>query len=1176
MDPSSSSLKDSVRAPSSSSSSSSSAAGKPIRLTALKPDDSSSNMTTAPKETSAVAGHTSHVPTPPSSAGTTTTRKEEEEDNAPLVGSVSASGSTHTTDNSGLVPQLPPPGAASSSSSSSASSSSNQLTQHEQQQVEQYKDDIMLHTQLQLQLYLEDLEEAETAAEIQAHIDHAAFAESLANSANAFDPLQDSLLPGGYHGFAGESPGPLSPDATQIFQQQMMSLESNALAAAAAADATTPFQLGGGGIGAGGGGLGGGGNAIGGGGGQEEHAHDGLDLDWTEMDEDDEDCLPPSETKYILYDDHVSPVTMAQALALLNDPLHEDLVVHVHSNNSNHYTHDSQDDSRQSLLMLGGDGDDWGTYPIYSTPPPLPHASSFSAFFSDTRKDMKFNAVVGSTPWKVNHTGYPHEGGIDDNYHPWEHEEISRTGHSHTMGLPSPPTASVASKSLQAGFFENDNQHHLQDEQQRFKGDNVCTPLTNDNGCDEEGNCEEENQQGRPSHRRGPDIYLNLAGTIISPINIHDIFFSQFYSRLVYLNLWDTNLGIWGAQAVGGLMADRVCRIQYLNLGSNRLGFEGIMQLAGLYKNQSLIELDLSENQLGPKAIHSLQQTMVRLQKDKACNIRRLNLSNNDINDVGCISIAKIIFGTSIVQLDLSFNKISDWGASTILAAFESNELTLKEINMEANPLTFAGGVDLCKILVLPQSRITHLDLRGAKVTDVGVPYLAEALKSHHCPVVSLNLYDCQLTDTGILKLAIKLSVNRSLRVLGLGRNCVGDMGILALSQGLCLNSYLEELDLSENEVEFSRAGLEAMMTAMRTNTSLLHLTLTVERDHHLMAGNQGTGLYMDLPFHQQHEQQFYQNAAAVAVETQYYPQLEELPTFNEPITSTQVGEVLAPTYAALALPLQVPANAPIDAHTPTVTATTLTPPPPPPPPSLPVLPPAPVTAAAQEESLARERHQAARAQMSLKSYVRHNYKRTGNMRKLCFEILAVARVLMFAKEDPQYRFATTTSVQRESEAGLAIAVRPTTMELTLGAGAGNNNNTIISSPEMISDTISTPSLISLQTGLPTPPLATDSKAPTIADPRHSLPSTEAVEDVPQQEQLEQQQQRGSLAALPWELKEMILRGLDPEGLLSERQFQSVMNYAATRWETVRQPWERWGEIREMILEKTSCYYYDA
>jgi hypothetical protein len=565
---------------------------------------------------------------------------------------------------------------------------------------------------------------------------------------------------------------------------------------------------------------------------------------------------------------------------------------------------------------------------------------------------------------------------------------------------------------------------------------------------------------------------------------------------------------------------------------------------------------------------------MVRLQKDKACNIRRLNLCNNNINDVGCISIAKIILGTSIVQLDLSFNKISDWGASTILAAFESNELTLKEINMEANPLTFAGGVDLCKILVLPQSRITHLDLRGAKVTDVGVPYLAEALKSHQCPVVSLNLYDCQLTDAGISKLAVKLSVNQSLRVLGLGRNCVSDSGVFALSQSLCLNNYLEELDLSENEVGFSRAGLEALIAAMRSNASLLHLTLSVEQDHHLMAGNEGTGLYMDMPLHQQHQQHYYQNAAAVAVETQYYPQ-EELPPLHEPVVTAPVGEVLAPTYAALALPLQVPANAPTDAPTPTVATTTLVPPLPP---LIPALPPAPVTAAAQEESLARERLQATRAQMALKTYVRHNYKRTGNMRKLCFEILAVARVLMFAKDAPLRSVAspTTNSKENEAKAGLAIASRPTTIELPFGAGAGSNSNTFISTTDLTSDTTSIPSLISLRTGLPTPPLATDSKSPTIITDARQIEGAENSDQQQQYAEQEQQQLRGGLAALPWELKEMILRGLDPEGLLSERQFQAVMNYSASRWETVRQPWERWGEIRELILEKTGCYYYEV
>lgn len=492
---------------------------------------------------------------------------------------------------------------------------------------------------------------------------------------------------------------------------------------------------------------------------------------------------------------------------------------------------------------------------------------------------------------------------------------------------------------------------------------------------------------------------------------------------------------------------------------------------------------------------------MVRLKKDKGCNIRRLNLSNNEINDVGCISIAKIVMGTLLSHLDLSFNKISDWGASTILAAFESNELQLRDINMEANPLSFAGGVDICKILALPESRITHLDLRGAKVTDVGVPYLAEALKSHNCVVMSLNLFDCQLTNAGILKIAIKLSVNKSLRVLGLGCNTIGDLGILALSQALTLNSYLEELDLSENDVALSRAGLEALMSAMASNTSLVDLRLDVDGHPHVLARgldefsmtgmNVGHGDLTDMapeltqPQLQQLEQQ-------IAV--------QESQPFVPPVYPQPVAEILATTHHATIL-------APLTSS----------------------MPPTPAPAqdqfqqqqlhhdlhhpeAPNERDLERERQQLLSALASLKTYVRHNYKRTERMRRLCFEVLVATRILMFAKDDPKVCTSTAS--------------------------------------------------ISLMTGLPTPPLAGALSPLMTKDPLLSTTTTEGP--------------RGTMAGMPWEIKKMILRGLDLEGLLSERQFQGIVNYGSMpRWETVRQPWDRWGEIREGILERTRCYYYE-
>jgi hypothetical protein len=607
---------------------------------------------------------------------------------------------------------------------------------------------------------------------------------------------------------------------------------------------------------------------------------------------------------------------------------------------------------------------------------------------------------------------------------------------------------------------------------------------------------------------------------------------------------------------------------------------------------------------------------MVRLKKDKACNIRRLNLSNNDINDVGCISIAKIILGTILSHLDLSFNRISDWGASTILAAFETNEPSLRDINMEANPLSFAGGVDLCKILALPCSKITHLDLRGAKVTDVGIPYIAEALRSHHCPIVSLNLYDCQLTDTGIVKVAVKLSVNKSLRVLGLGCNSVGDRGIHALSQVLRLNTTLEELDLSQNDSPFSRSGLEAMMTTMRTNTSLLDLRLDVDghtqeltRDSRQIGVTGGVGgddqtdfqyLFQQplLPSHHplgvnpsldeqlQSHQASSTNLLEEVLTSFIHPLAFNLTTPNllAPTPVTVVGEVLAPTHAAVAQPLQVPALPPASALEPTTTmyfnsnlATVAGTAPPTfqtaafdptqgffpqllPNGDIGAAVPAPATAVAvgaggghpavfTEQDA--EREQLDLALSTLKTYVRHNFKRTHRLHLLCFEILAMSRVLLFAKDVVQVEPVTVVSVEVQgSRTGLGLSMEERDggqdKELTLRIST-------------------TPS------GLPTPPSSGSDKSSS-----PPLPCKVFCDATTTTLPLSSHKPRGTLAGLPWEVKEMILRKLDRQGLMSERQFQCVMNYAGSSWETTREPWERWGEIRELILEKTRCYYYES
>ncbi|KAG0266093.1 RNA-DNA hybrid ribonuclease [Mortierella polycephala] len=1001
-----------------------------------------------------------------------------------------------------------------------------------------------------MQVYLEDLEEADAVEAVEAAVmaDHeeATLPVSVSPS-QALDPLYDPWSPPSVsHTPLSATLGPFGVIAETVaieaFQQemQMHSLESG----------TTPHL-----------------NMT-----QDGRGHGGLH-DFQDIDDDeddDEECLPPSETKYILYDDHVSPVSIAEALAVLNDPLHDDLFQgamattteegcprsYSHSNSHFHSQSHSHAHSRphpQSQAHVG-------TNPINSAT----NSSKGTQSVHAPGKGEAWNDVVA----------------LNDNASLRSQGRTETTGirqWSSITGLVSPPMAEKEE------FFED---LEIVEEEQ-------------------------EDLQGRPLHKGGPDISLNLAGNILPPITIHELFFSLYFSRLVYLNLWDTNLGIWGAQSIGGLMADRSCRIQYLNLGCNRLGFEGIVQLSGIYKNDTLVELDLSENHLGPKGVHFLQQIIFRLQKDKACNIRRLNLSNNDINDVGCISIAKILIETALSHLDLSFNKISDWGASKILAAFETKQLSLKDINMEANLLSFAGGVDICKILTMPQSQICHLDLRGAKVTDVGVPYLAEALKSHQCPVRSLNLYDCQLTDTGILKLAIKLSVNKSLRVLGLGCNCIGDSGVIALSQGLYLNNYLEELDLSENDMALSRIGLKALMAAMQTNTTLLDLRLDVDGHPHVFSNRDYYGMYpgfdQDMEYHsleqgnhysQNQGYHHYQQGQQQQQQQQPQQQLEQhlqgegqqqIPpmaldgnnsTGFFSSTTVHVGEVLAPTHAALAQPLQLPQVTMLPQQQQQQQQQVQ---------AIPGVLGAPPQ---NEEDLERERQHLQNMLASLKSYVRFNRRRTTKLRKLCFEILAMGRILMFAKDSVTVSASAPAAMTTKRPPALILQAPGTAAvaeweEADHATQDGPKSSRMDHPWELTHSTSS--AVIPTHTGLPTPPLVQDKAL----DLGHTDDGDDGIKGDSDTTQPRQESLGAScaqpypvvltnghgppctLTGLPWEIKEMILRALDRDGLLSDRQFQTIMNYCASNWETKRHAWDRWGEIRETILEKTRCYYYE-
>ncbi|KAH9578801.1 Leucine-rich repeat [Trypanosoma melophagium] len=77
---------------------------------------------------------------------------------------------------------------------------------------------------------------------------------------------------------------------------------------------------------------------------------------------------------------------------------------------------------------------------------------------------------------------------------------------------------------------------------------------------------------------------------------------------------------------------------------------------------------------------------------------------------------------------------------------------------------------------------VKHLSLRGNGIADDDVITMASLLARHpRSELISLNLWGNRITDAGATALACMLKENRTLQVLDLGHNNIGDVGLLQL-----------------------------------------------------------------------------------------------------------------------------------------------------------------------------------------------------------------------------------------------------------------------------------------------------------------------------------------------------------------------------------------------------------
>jgi Ran GTPase-activating protein (RanGAP) involved in mRNA processing and transport len=206
--------------------------------------------------------------------------------------------------------------------------------------------------------------------------------------------------------------------------------------------------------------------------------------------------------------------------------------------------------------------------------------------------------------------------------------------------------------------------------------------------------------------------------------------------------------------------------------------------------------LNLSWNHIDFSGINVLAPAIAKCTK-----LTELNFSGNwtRIDDGGFYALARaIVKCTAITTLDLSYNSISDEGASFLAPVLEKFT-NLIELSLQHNNISSDGTKALASALV-KCTHIATLNFWGNNIGDEGAQALTHALEK--CTeLTTLDIHSNNIGDDGAKALAPVLAKCVNLTELNLSDNNIGDTGIKALAYALVTCKKLTQLNLFENYI---------------------------------------------------------------------------------------------------------------------------------------------------------------------------------------------------------------------------------------------------------------------------------------------------------------------------------------------------------------------------------------
>ncbi|XP_023203335.1 NACHT, LRR and PYD domains-containing protein 3-like isoform X1 [Xiphophorus maculatus] len=249
-----------------------------------------------------------------------------------------------------------------------------------------------------------------------------------------------------------------------------------------------------------------------------------------------------------------------------------------------------------------------------------------------------------------------------------------------------------------------------------------------------------------------------------------------------------------------------------------------------------LREVDLSHNDLEDVGMEALSSGMLGQQ----CGLESLRVADCNLSQKSCETLSLCLRSKSfrLKSLDLNHNFLQDVGLKQLSDGLKSPYCKLESISLSACSLSEQSCETLASALSSPSCKLRSLNLSHNNLGDSGVKRLCVELENKHCQMETVILCGCQLSERCCKYISAVLSTQPSrLRELDLSNNNLTDAGVQQLSSGLgSPHCKLETLRLSGCLV--TEKGCGYLASALSSNPSPLK-ELDLSYNHPGVVGKQ-------------------------------------------------------------------------------------------------------------------------------------------------------------------------------------------------------------------------------------------------------------------------------------------------------------------------------------------------